>query len=67
MNVSTFNRNNLGVKVRTEEASRLLAGLEVMRDELGTLAEELITLLRENGVTSSRNTVGSRSRSGVMH
>lgn len=38
-------------KVRADEATRLLQGLEIMRDELGSLAEELIALLRENGVT----------------
>jgi hypothetical protein len=67
MNVSTFNKNKFSVKVRTDEASRLLDGLEIMRDDLGTLAEELIALLRENGVTPSRNTVSPHTRSGAKH
>lgn len=42
-------------KTKTDEATRLLEGLEIMRDELGPLAEELIELLRENGVTPDSN------------
>lgn len=42
-------------KAKTDEATRLLEGLEIMRDELGPLAEELIALLRENGVTPEIN------------
>ena len=37
-------------KIKPDEATRLLQGLEIMRDELGPLAEELIALLRANGV-----------------
>lgn len=34
------------------EAALLLQGLEAQREELGTLAEELIDLLRSKGVTT---------------
>lgn len=47
--------NNPITKIKTVEATRLLEGLEIMRDELGPLAEELIALLRENGVTPDLN------------
>lgn len=40
---------------KTDEAKRLLEGLEIMRDELGPLAEELIELLRESGVAPDLN------------
>jgi len=35
----------------THEAAALLEGLEALREELGSVAEELIFLLREAGVT----------------
>jgi len=47
--------NNPNIKLKTDEATRLLERLEIMRDELGPLAEELIELLRENGVTPGSN------------
>lgn len=42
-------------KAKSDEATRLLERLEIMRDELGPLAEELIELLRENGATPDSN------------
>lgn len=42
-------------KARPDEATRILERLEIMRDELGPLAEELIELLRENGATPDPN------------
>ena len=35
----------------THEAADLLEGLEALREELGSVAEDLILLLREAGVT----------------
>ena len=35
----------------TNEAADLLEGLEALREELGSVADELILLLREAGVT----------------
>jgi len=35
----------------THEAADLLEGLEALREELGSVADELILLLREAGVT----------------
>jgi hypothetical protein len=50
MDVIAMDRNALRVNLADTEASRLLAGLESMRSELGLLADELITLLHAEGV-----------------
>lgn len=39
------------VDAKAKEAADLLEGLEALREELGSIADELIALLRQAGVT----------------
>ena len=41
------------IRVEAKEAASLLQGLEAQRSELGVVAEELISLLRQAGVNAA--------------
>jgi hypothetical protein len=51
----------------SEEVSRLLAGLETMHDEVGPLAEELITLLRDSSATPHSGKYERTDHTGHKH
>lgn len=47
------------IRVEAKEAASLLQGLEAQRSELGVVAEELISLLRQAGVNAAHtNRIG---------
>ncbi|MES2365162.1 MAG: hypothetical protein ACYCY1_00905 [Sulfuriferula sp.] len=50
MNISALDKQTAQIGMLPTEAAHLLQGLEAMRDELGEIAEELINLLRGNGI-----------------
>jgi len=52
MNLEELDGTSVRVNLPHGEAALLLKGLESQREELGTLAEELIALLRSKGVTT---------------
>lgn len=50
MNISALDKQTAQIGMLPTEAAHLLQGLEAMRDELGEIADELINLLRGNGI-----------------
>lgn len=50
MKITHLNSAGAGINLALGEASLLLQGLEEQREELGELAEDLISLLRSKGV-----------------
>lgn len=54
MNISAMDKQVAQIHLMPNEAAHLLEGLEAMREELGELAEELISLLRGSGVEPPR-------------
>ena len=44
--------DNTQIGLSTNQAALLLEGLEALRDELGPVGEDLITLLRDAGVST---------------
>lgn len=52
MKLSMLDNHAASLRIEAKEAASLLQGLEAQRGELGVVAEELISLLRQAGVTS---------------
>lgn len=52
MNFEEMDGASVRVNLSHGEAALLLQGLEAQREELGSLADELIDLLRSKGVTT---------------
>ena len=50
MNISALDKQTVQIGMMPTEAAHLLEGLEAMRDELGEIADELISLLRSSGI-----------------
>lgn len=55
--MKSTSRQSYPIRIAGEvkEAATLLHGLEVQRKELGSVADELISLLREAGVPAKRH------------
>jgi hypothetical protein len=62
MNIRAVDNRRIELQLTPGDASRLLHGLESMRDELGDVAEELISLLRGYGVSSMNKPDRPRKR-----
>ena len=66
-----MNRQQIGKQKKSgdcrDETTRLLKGLEGMRDELGPLAEELIDLLRDSGASSAESVHPMPGRTDYKH
>ena len=66
-----MNRQLIGKQKKSgdcrDETTRLLKGLEGMRDELGPLAEELIDLLRDGSTSTSQTARPAPGRTGHKH
>lgn len=56
MKLSMLSTHAASIRIEAKEAASLLQGLEAQRNELGVVAEELICLLREAGITSDDTT-----------
>lgn len=50
MNLIDADKTVMHIELQAKEAAQLLEGLEAQREELGHVAEELITLLRGAGI-----------------
>ncbi len=49
--ITDIQQTNLPPDADAKEAADLLEGLEALREELGDIADELIELLRQAGIT----------------
>lgn len=59
MKPSILNDHAASIRIEAKEAASLLQGLEAQRGELGVVAEELISLLRQAGVNAEHtNRIG---------
>jgi len=50
MHISALDKQTTQISMLPTESAQLLEGLEAMRDELGEIADELISLLRSSGI-----------------
>lgn len=55
MKLSVLSNHAASIRIEAKEAASLLQGLEAQRDELGVVAEELILLLRQAGVSADQH------------
>ena len=53
MNLIDADKSAMHIELQAKEAAQLLEGLEAQREELGHVAEELISLLRGAGINPS--------------
>lgn len=52
MKPSILSDHAASIRIEAKEAASLLQGLEAQRSELGVVAEELISLLRQAGINA---------------
>lgn len=52
MKLSMLSDHAASIRIEAKEAASLLQGLEAQRSELGVVAEELIALLRQAGISA---------------
>ena len=52
MKLSVLSNHAASIRIEAKEAASLLQGLEAQRSELGVVAEELILLLRQAGISA---------------